>query len=124
MEPAETIALEAPAVLGKALVRVAERLDLPYATVAEAIGVSEATMSRLRHGQTTLDPKSKEGELGLLLVRVFRSLDALVGGSEEKARAWFYAHNEALGGAPAQRIERVEGLIDVLQYLDAMRAKT
>jgi hypothetical protein len=56
-------------------------------------------------------------------VRLYRSLDALVGGDDSQARAWLHAENAHLGGVPAQLIRRVEGLVDVIQYLDAMRGR-
>jgi len=59
----------------------------------------------------------------LLFVRLFRSLDALVGGNEVQARAWLHEANEHVGGVPAERIRQVEGLVDVVQYLDAMRGR-
>jgi len=58
-----------------------------------------------------------------LFLRLFRSLDALMGGDEAKARAWFKAENAHVGGVPAERIRTVEGLVDVVQYLDAMRGR-
>ncbi|MFH2009304.1 MAG: MbcA/ParS/Xre antitoxin family protein [bacterium] len=72
-------------------------------------------------GGRTIDPEAKEGELALLLIRVFRSLDALVGGDEAKARAWFRAHCEPLAGVPAELVSRVSGLVAAAEYLDAMR---
>ena len=51
------------------------------------------------------------------------SLDALVGGDDAKAREWLHAANDHLGGVPADRIRSVEGLVDVVQYLDAMRGR-
>jgi hypothetical protein len=86
------------------------------------LGSSEASVSRLQ-GARGLDPASKEGELALLFLRVYRSLDALVGGDDAKARAWLTTHNEHLGAVPAERILTVEGLVDVVQYLDAMRGR-
>jgi hypothetical protein len=59
----------------------------------------------------------------LLFVRLFRSLDAVVGGDEAQARAWFRASNHHLGGIPAERVQSVEGLVDVVNYLDALRGK-
>jgi hypothetical protein len=113
---------DAPEVLRKALLAAGERLGLKGKEVALVIGASEASVSRLRSGRG-LDPATKEGELALLFVRLYRSLDALVGGDDAKARAWLHAHNDHLGGVPAERIRTVEGIVDVVQYLDAMRGR-
>lgn len=117
--------LAAPAprpVLTRAVRSAARRLGLLNRELAEVLGTSEASVSRLKSGRT-IDPASKEGELALLLLRLFRSLDALVGGDEAKARAWLRAENSHVGGVPADRIHRVEGLVDVVQYLDALRGR-
>lgn len=111
-----------PAVLTEAVLAASTRLGLRARHLAAIIGTSEASVSRLRTGRT-LDPAQKEGELALLLLRLYRSLDALVGGDDEKAKAWLHADNDHLGGVPADRIRTVEGLVDVIQYLDAMRGR-
>jgi len=110
-------------VLTRATLAAASRLGIRNARLAETIGTSEASVSRLSGGTRRIDPTSKEGELALLFLRLFRSLDALVGGDEAQARAWLHAENLHLGGVPADRIRRVEGLVDVIQYLDAMRGR-
>ena len=109
-------------VLARAALAAAARLGLRNKRLGEIIGTSEASVSRLRSGRG-LDPGRKEGELALVFLRLYRSLDALVGGDDIKARAWLHAHNDHLGGTPADRIRTVEGLIDVVQYLDAMRGR-
>jgi hypothetical protein len=109
-------------VLTRATLAAAARLGVRNARLAEVIGTSEASVSRLSSGRR-IDPQSKEGELALLFLRLFRSLDALVGGDDTQARAWLHAHNTHLGGVPAERIRRVEGLVDVIQYLDGMRGR-
>jgi hypothetical protein len=109
-------------VLTRAVRSAATRLGLRNRELAAVLGTSEASVSRLRGGRV-LDPASKEGELALLFLRLFRSLDALVGGDEARARAWLHADNAHVGGVPAERIRRVEGLVDVVQYLDAMRGR-
>jgi hypothetical protein len=109
-------------VLTKAVLAAAGRLGLRNRRLAEVIGTSEATVSRLSSGRS-IDPESKQGELALLFVRLYRSLDALVGGDDAQARTWIHAHNIHLGVVPAERIRRVEGLVDVIQYLDAMRGR-
>src|SRR5687768_7757575 len=85
-------------VLTKALRRAFVALGLSQKELAQTVGVSEATISRLVDGRTLLEAEKKEGELALLLLRVFRSLDTLVGGSDEKVKAWFAAPNAHLGG--------------------------
>lgn len=120
--PAVETSPDANVVVTKATRRAAGALGLSQKELARVIGVSEATVSRLGGGKQ-LDARSKEGELALLLVRVFRSLDALVGSSEEKARAWFDAENVHLGGVPRERVQTALGLVEVAQYLDAMRGK-
>jgi len=109
-------------VLAKAVLSAAGRLGLRNRHLATVLGSSEASVSRLQHGRG-LDPDTKEGELALLFLRVFRSLDALVGGDDAKARLWLNAQNDHVSGVPAERIRTVEGLVDVVQYLDAMRGR-
>ena len=109
-------------VLAKAVLSAAARLGMRNRHLAAVIGSSEASVSRLQSARG-LDPESKEGELALLFLRMFRSLDALVGGDEGKARDWLAAENDHVRGVPAERIRSVEGLVDVVQYLDALRGR-
>jgi hypothetical protein len=109
-------------VLAKAVLAAAARLELRNRALAAVLGSSEASVSRLQYGRG-LDPDSKEGELALLFLRLYRALDALVGGDDDKARQWLQAPNDHVGGVPAERIRTVEGLVDVVQYLDAVRGR-
>jgi hypothetical protein len=109
-------------VLTKAVLSAASRLGLRSRQLGEVLGLSEASVSRAKSGRW-ITPDSKSGELALLFLRLFRSLDALVGGNEDQARAWLRAENTHLAGVPAERIRQVEGLVDVVQYLDAMRGR-
>ena len=113
---------DAGLVLAKAALAAAARLGLRNRHLAAVIGTSEASVSRLQNSRG-LDADSKEGELALLFLRLYRALDALVGGDDLKARAWLHAENDHVGGVPAERIRTVEGLVDVVQYLDAMRGR-
>ena len=110
------------AVLTKAVLRAAELLGLSSRTLARILGVSEASVSRLFSGTRTIDPASKEGELALLLVRVYRSLDALVGTDPAQRKAWLTSPNRALNARPIDLLQRTDGLVGVVAYLDAMRA--
>ena len=111
------------AVLAKATARASELLGLTGVALARTIGLSEPTVSRILRGEKTIAPTSKEGELALLLVRVYRSLDALVGTDDGKRILWMWMTgvNEGLR-VPQQLVQRVDGLEVTLAYLDAMRA--
>jgi len=110
-------------VVSKALLRAAEELGLTSTELAQIIGTSESTLSRVRNRKRGPIPLgSKEGELALLFLRLFRSLDALVGGNATHAKAWLRAENHHVGGVPLRRMKKIEGLVDVVEYLDAMRA--
>lgn len=113
---------EAGAVLTKAALRAADRLGLSGRQLADIVGVSEATVSRWKRGESLLEPGSKPFELAALLVRTFRSLDAITGGDEAVARRWLAAPNAALAARPVERMAQVQGLVDVTTYLDARRA--
>src|SRR3954464_10355956 len=101
MTGATAPAREPAAVLTKAVQAAAGRLGLRNRDVGAILGASEASISRLR-GTRTLRPDSREGELSVLFIRLYRSLDALVGGDDVKARQWFHAENRHLGGVPAE----------------------
>jgi hypothetical protein len=120
--PSSRIAVSPAVVLSKATVSAARRLGLTNRELALILGTSEASISRLGRDRG-LRPGSGEAELAALFVRLFRSLDALMGGDESKARAWFSAENSHLGGVPAARVQSIEGLVDVVHYLDAIRGK-
>jgi Antitoxin Xre/MbcA/ParS C-terminal toxin-binding domain/Antitoxin Xre-like helix-turn-helix domain len=109
--------------LTKALLRAAALLDLQQGTMADLLGVSRATASRLFGGSYQLLPaRKKEWELAVLFVRLFRSLDAIVGHGD-LARAWLRGSNAALGAAPIALIGSAEGLVRVVHYLDTVRGR-
>ena len=119
--PAHTPAPEV--VLTKAVVRAAMLLGLTQRELAAILGVSEATVSRLRTDKYRLSvQRPKEWELARLFVRLFRSLDALWG-HDDVARTWLASHNLGLAARPRDLLSSVEGLVRVVGYLDAARGR-
>lgn len=110
-------------VLTQATLRAAEFLALPQSALAVVLGASTATVSRMKSGAYLLDRGRKEWELATLWVRLFRSLDSITGGHDEASRAWFHGANHDLGGTPAELVRQVTGLVRVVEYLDAARAR-
>jgi hypothetical protein len=113
---------ESAAIVTKAALRAATRLGLTNKVLANVVGLSEATVSRMRSGEYELQSGQKPFELALLFVRLFRSLDAIVGGDDAVASAWLKYPNSALRDEPLQLIQTIPGLMNVIQYLDARRA--
>ncbi len=108
-------------VVTKALIKAAERLEVPNGVLARIIGVSDTTVSRMRN-HALLIPRDKPFEMAVLFIRLFRSLDALVGGDAKAAQAWLRSPNSAINDTPIEAIQRVAGLMNVIAYLDARRA--
>lgn len=118
-EPAETAGEVA---VNKAVINAVKFLQLSQTELGEIIGLTSSSVSRFVKGQQSLHKRTKPYQLALLLVRVFRSLDAISGGDERYNRDWLRAQNLALGGVPLEMMRRPEGLADVLAYLDSRRA--
>ncbi|APD47021.1 MULTISPECIES: MbcA/ParS/Xre antitoxin family protein [unclassified Synechococcus] len=104
--------------LQQAVLRTADQLDLSRTDLARVLGKDRSTLTRAKG----IDPASKTGELALLLIRLYRSLSVLVGNDREHLRHWFHTANRHTGGVPAEQVQRTEGLVEIAQYLDAMRA--
>jgi hypothetical protein len=113
-------ALSAPdpaVVLSKAVRNAGRALGLSQAEVGEVIGRARSSLMR------PLEPDSKSGELAALLVRCYRDVFVLTGGSEAAMRHWMTTENRHTRGVPREQIKGVQGLVTVLQYLDAVRGK-
>ena len=113
---------EAATVAAKALLRAADLLGISAKELSAVIGLSEASVSRLKRGDGRAQLAGKPYELALLFIRLYRSLDAIMGGDDDASRGWMRAENSAVDGAPVQRIRTIDGLANVLAYLDARRA--
>jgi uncharacterized protein (DUF2384 family) len=111
-------------VLSKALMRAAELAGLKQGEVAEIIGVSASFVSRMKDGGAALQPGSKAFQLATLLLRAWRSLDAIVGSSDEAARKWLRIENLGLEGQrPVDLMLTPQGLVRVCDYLDSRRGR-
>ncbi|SRR5579859_303967 len=110
------------AVLTTATVRAADFLGLNSGDLARVLGVSPASVTRMRQGTFQLDRDSKAFELAQLLVRLFRSLDSIVGGDGDSLRSWMTSSNTALGHRPVELIRSVRGLVATVDYVDSRRA--
>lgn len=108
-------------VLSKAVIKVAGKLALSQKELSEILGKSKSEISRLFNQQAFLSPVSKEWQCALLLVRIYRDLDSLLGEDERQSQEWFKNYNHHLHGIPIELSKDITGLVSVVTYLDAMR---
>ena len=109
-------------VLTGATLKAADLLDIPQTVLAKLLGVSAPQVSRMRQGAYLLDESRKEWELAALFLRLYRSLDSIA--SNDEARAWLSSRNRGLNGEkPVALITSAAGLVRVVDYLDAARAR-
>jgi len=108
-------------ILTKAVLRAKELWDLSNRQLAGILGISDASITRMREQGRLIQPGSKEWELAVLFLRAFRSLDAIMGGHIENEKRWLHAQNHMLREAPITLMQTITGLHSTVQYLDAIR---
>ncbi|WP_119343855.1 MbcA/ParS/Xre antitoxin family protein [Facilibium subflavum] len=118
MEIAAKVKTGEKQILGKATLNAAVKLGLTQKMLERIVGRDRSSIYR-----SGIDPKSKEGELSLLLIRCYRSLYALMGGDEQNIKHFMKTENTMTFGIPAQQILTIQGLVRLVGFLDAMRGK-
>ncbi len=108
-------------VITKAFIKATELLDLKTTEISSLTGMSPASWSRVLNHQRMVEVDTKEAELVILFIRIYRSLDPLFGGNNERAKEWLRSYNHHLEGIPVELLQKAEGLVRVTTYLDAMR---
>jgi putative toxin-antitoxin system antitoxin component (TIGR02293 family) len=110
------------AVITQALVKAASLWKLGQGSLGAIIGLSASSVSRLYAGKLLLEPGSKPYQLATLMLRAWRSLDAIVSSNDEVARTWLSSPNRGLEGArPLDLLATPQGLVKVCDYLDSRR---
>ena len=105
-------------VLGQAVLNAGAKLGLSAEEVGRVIGRNRTTI--VRNG---IDPTTPNGQLALMLVRIYRGLYVLVGGREEDMVHWMHTRIRSLQGTPAEMIQDIAGMVRIVEYIDAMRGK-
>ena len=106
------------AVLSKAAFNAAKHLGLNHAELAKLLRISEEAVLQCVASERFLDPSGHEGERALILVQIFRALDALVGGDASARITWMNAHNKVIYDLPRHAVQTLSGLKRTLAYLN------
>lgn len=112
-----------PEVLGKAVLRAANALGIEPARLAPVLGVSTSSISRLSRGVYSLKETQKSWELAVLVVHLYQGLETIMAGDEIAMRSWMWNPNTALHAPPAEYIAAVQGLVNVVGYVESSRSR-
>lgn len=112
-----------PKVLGKAVLHASNVLGLEPARLAQVLGVSVSSISRLSRGTYSLKEAQKSWELAVLVVRLYQGLQTIMAGDEVASRSWMWSPNTALHGVPEEVIVTVQGLVNVVEYVESSCAR-
>ena len=110
-------------VLGDAVSRAAANWDLSNDDLRRILGISISSARRLREGTFKLKRGEPQFELGQYFVRVFRSLDSMMGSDDAASVSWLNAYNLDLEARPLEMMQSITGLFRVADYIDGFRAK-
>ena len=106
-------------VLATAFLNAGKELGLSQAVLSEIIDRDRSSISR-----GGINPKTKSGELALMLIRIYQSLFVLMGGDSAQMKHWMRTPNLHTGGVPTDQVRSsIQDLVKIVGYLDAMRGK-
>ncbi len=121
MDPAEST-VEDRTLVTRAALNAAAELGLSNRALAGILGISSSKLDRARGDRASFS--GKDYELALLLIRIYRALYAILGGNREQMQHWLETPNRHLQDtAPLEQLGRLEGIVMVMRYLDAMRGR-
>ena len=100
---------------------------------AELLGLKPEQFVRILHlecldmnlSEATLmfDPNSKQGEIALILIRIYKALYHLNGGDIKWMHHFLNSPNLLTGGIPIEQLESMSGLLSVLNTVESLQYK-
>ena len=109
-------------ILTQAVMNAAKYLGLNDQQLSTALEISTDELCAMRSGSKQLIENSTSFVRAIYVVRIYRSVFAIMGGDELVMRQWMKSPNTALDAIPIEIIKTWEGLESVVNYLDTRRA--
>ena len=116
-----TLEVNNQALVMKAYGNAYKALGLNIEQAAALVGVGRSTLIRNNNGFAL---GSKQAELQVLFILMYRSLYAVFGGNLQAMVHWFENTNRHIRGVPRDLCFTVTGLVNINGYLDGLRGKT
>ncbi|TCB64875.1 hypothetical protein E0H88_14575 [Acinetobacter sp. ANC 4216] len=106
-------------VLAKAAWKAAEQLGLKPEQFIKILHLEggDSDLSELQ----MLDPSSQQGEIALILIRIYKAIYSLNGGDIDWMHHFLNSPNLLTGGVPIKQMESMSGLLSVLQTVEYLQ---
>lgn len=115
--------VEAGVLVSQGVLRAARDLGVNGNLLADIIGVSASSISRMRSGRHRIEHGSKSYELASLFIRIHQALSTIFGNDTEQMKGWMRTQNADLKNSPANHITSVTGLVDLTRFTENHRRK-
>lgn len=109
-------------VLAKAVLRAASELHIDHPKLISILGLNKEVVFNL-NDYSQLLPSSKQEEVALLLIQLSNSLTILTGGDSNSIYHFMNTPNLITKGTPIEQIENKDELINVLNFVTALKSK-
>jgi len=107
-------------VLTKASWKAAELLGLKSEQFVRILHL-ECLDMKLSEATLMFDPNSKQGEIALILIRIYKALYNLNGSDIEWMHHFLNSPNLLTGGIPIEQLESMNGLLSVLNTVESLQ---
>lgn len=114
---------EAGALVSQGVLRAARDLGVTGNLLADIIGVSASSISRMRSGRHRIEHGSKSYELASLFIRVHQALSVIFRKDTEQMKGWMRTQNADLQDSPINHVKSVTGLVELVRFTEHHRRK-
>lgn len=106
-------------IVAKALINTKLELSLTTDIVGLIIGADSSTINHIIQNKDM--PKNQVYEAAVLLIRLYRSLHARLGGDKGAMMHWLNSNNKDFNGEkPVDVIKSQTGLVEIVHFLEAI----
>ena len=107
-------------VLVKASWKAAEQLGLKPEQFIKILHLESVDVN-LSEATLMLDPNSKQEEIALILIRIYKAIYTLNGGDIEWIHHFLNSTNLLTGGIPMEQLKSMDGLLSVLNTVESLQ---
>ncbi|OAL76796.1 hypothetical protein AY606_12575 [Acinetobacter sp. SFB] len=107
-------------ILVKASWKAAEHLGLKPEQFIKILHLESVDVN-LSEATLMLDPNSKQEEIALILIRIYKAIYTLNGGDIEWIHHFLNSPNLLTGGIPMEQLKSMDGLLSVLNTVESLQ---